>query len=79
MNNISNRAELTGEVEKLHCDNCSEEYLFFLKDAFHEFSLGLVDILECLRFAEEQGAVPNLPPEWWININKRFPNFLNKI
>lgn len=25
MSNIPEKAELTGEAEKIHCDNCSEE------------------------------------------------------
>lgn len=33
-----------------------EEYLFFLlKNGLNEFTIGLGDILECLKFAEEQG------------------------
>ena len=74
MDIIPEKAELTGEAEKIHCDNCSEEYLFHLKDTVHEFSIGLIDILECLHFAEEQGAVPQLPPEWWIRVENKFPD-----
>mgnify|MGYP007083915063 CR=1 FL=1 len=78
LNNLPKKAELTGEAEEIHCDNCSEEYLFHLKDMVHEFSIGLVDILECLHFAEQQKAVPSLPPEWWISIEKRFPDFARR-
>ena len=62
------------ELEKEIADNCSEEYLFHLKDTVHEFSIGLINILECLHFAEEQGAVPQLPPEWWIRVENKFPD-----
>ena len=75
---IPERAELTGEVEHIHCDNCSEEYLFHLKDNIHEFSMGLKSILECLSFAEEQGAVPPLSTEWWTSIESSFPDFSKK-
>lgn len=74
MNNIPERAELTGEVENIHCDNCNEEFLFYLKDNVHEFSIGLIDILECLLFAEEQGAIPPISPEWWLQIERRHPD-----
>ena len=31
----------------------------------NKFTIGLGDILECLRFAEKEGEVPKLPVEWW--------------
>ena len=74
MSNMPEKAELTGEAEKIHCDNCSEEYLFHLKDTVHEFSIGLINILECLHFAEEHEAVPHLPPDWWIRVENKFPD-----
>ncbi|MGV6473618.1 hypothetical protein [Azotobacter vinelandii] len=30
-----------------------------------DFSLGIAIVLQCLRFAEEQGAIPELPDDWW--------------
>ncbi len=71
-NTISEQAELTGEVEKIVCDNCFEEYLFALKDNTHEFSIGLISILQCLAFAENEGAVPELPSEWWLEVKNHF-------
>lgn len=71
-NTIPEKAELTEDVEHIICDNCFEEYLFRLKDSVHEFTIGLIDILNCLQFAEEQGAVPELPPEWWIDVKSHF-------
>jgi len=51
----------TGDVVK-DMDVNREEYLFFLlKNKTNEFTIGLGDILECLKFAEEQGEVPELP------------------
>ena len=48
----------TGDVYK-DMDVDKEEYLFFLlKNGLNEFTIGLGDILECLKFAEEQGEVP---------------------
>lgn len=62
---LSNKATITAG-EKVSCENCSEKLLFHLHDNFHEFTLGMTTILQCLRFAEDKGAVPKLPSEWWI-------------
>ena len=71
---IANRAELESSEMYDHseCEQCSEEYLFQMKDNYHSFSIGLTTILSCLAFAERQGAVPPLPTEWWLSINGRY-------
>lgn len=73
-NIIENRANLKDNGIKDHteCEQCTEDYLFFMKDQEHEFSIGLKTILACLAFAEEKGAVPPLPCEWWHLINNRY-------
>ena len=63
----------TGDVVK-DMDVDREEYLFFLlKNETNEFTIGLGDILECLKFAEEQGEVPELPQEWWWKMSEVYP------
>lgn len=63
----------TGDVAK-DMDVDREEYLFFLlKNETSEFTIGLGDILECLKFAEEQGEVPKLPQEWWWKLSEVYP------
>ena len=37
-----------------------------------EFLLGLRTVLACLAFAEREGQVPELPADWWVNINRRY-------
>lgn len=71
---IENRAYLEDNRIKDHtgCEQCTEDYLFFMKDQEHEFSIGLKTVLACLAFAEEKGAVPPLPNEWWQLINNRY-------
>lgn len=59
-------------VEHYDCEECSEEYLFLMRNDEHEFSIGLRTILSCLAFAEKEGAIPGLPPEWWVNIQRRY-------
>lgn len=63
----------TGDVVK-DMDVNREEYLFFLlKNKTNEFAIGLGDILECLKFAEEQREVPELPQEWWWKTSEVYP------
>lgn len=54
------------------CPRCDEPFVFGLKDNFHEFSIGLTTILECLAIAEYYGYVPEFPDEWWISATKRY-------
>lgn len=65
---IPPKSKLTGDVEEILCTECCESFLFSLRDSSHEFSIGLIDILRCLKFAEEQGAVPTIPGQWWIDV-----------
>lgn len=52
-----------------NCDTCNETLVFAMKDNYHEFSIGLRTILECLAIAEKEGYVPPLPPEWWWSLH----------
>ncbi len=49
-----------------------ETVIFRMKDNFHEFSIDLETLLGCLAFAQSQGAVPQLPSDWWIWIHNRY-------
>lgn len=69
---LENLAINTGEALVEPCINCNETIYFALKDKDRGFSLGLITILECLRFAEEQGEVPELPNDWWISIINKY-------
>ncbi|MDR0770545.1 MAG: hypothetical protein LBE75_05040 [Burkholderiales bacterium] len=68
-----NRARLANDVPTegngLCCDN---HLLFAMKDNYHEFTLGITTVLECLAIAEKSGAVPELPSEWWIQIVRHY-------
>jgi hypothetical protein len=54
------------------CDNCGENMIFALQDNYHQFSMGIEDILMCLRIAEDNGAVPKLQNDWWADIMARY-------
>lgn len=62
---FANRAALEKATTKPSTDCCDDDVVFILKDQHHEFSLSLTTLLQCLRFAEQQGAVPALPAQWW--------------
>lgn len=74
MNTQAEEAKLVRKaiVDHLDCQECSDNYYFLLKDTVHEFSLSLTTVLACLAFAEEEGAVPTVPPDWWIKIGNAY-------
>lgn len=54
------------------CEECGEDCVFLMRKGDGEFPLGLRTVLACLAFAEHEGAVPPLPDEWWVSINRRY-------
>ncbi len=54
------------------CQECSEDYIFLMKDKNGEFTLGLRTILDCLAIAQKEKAVPEIPSEWWDKVNNRY-------
>ena len=56
----------------MDCDDCTEDYVFLLKQGGREFGMGLTTVLSMLAFAEYEGAVPPLPPEWWVRVSNRY-------
>ena len=51
---------------------CCDELVFAMRDRYHAFSLDISTVLRCLQMAEQEGAIPNLPDEWWIAIERRY-------
>lgn len=67
------KTELTGDVFKINDPEAKDHIYFLLKDTSHTFTIGLSDILECLKFAEEKGEVPELSEEWWYMLYGMYP------
>lgn len=63
---LENQAKWTGETESHQCHQCDEIIGFTLQDNFHTFTLPLGTVLEILKFAENTGHIPPIPPEWWV-------------
>lgn len=70
---LNNIAQVNAETSDISaCPACEEEIFFALKDAYHEFSLPLTTLLQCLQLAEHHGGVPTLPVEWWVQLQQRY-------
>ena len=61
-----------GIMDHSDCEDCVEDWTFLMRQGRREFPLGLRTVLACLAFAEREGAVPELPADWWVNINRRY-------
>lgn len=70
---IEERAALArrGVMDHSDCEECTEDWTFLMRQGRREFPLGLRTVLACLAFAEREGAVPELPADWWVRINRR--------
>lgn len=64
---------LTGEVSVDSNTENERNSFFLLSDSTHAFTIKVSDCLECLKFAEEKGQIPELPTEWWNRIGSLFP------
>lgn len=70
-----NLAMPTGNVYKNETtkeyDVLRDQLYFEMKDEYHTFQIGLRDLLECLKFAEDIGE---LPPHnaWWFKVMDRY-------
>jgi len=76
---IANRAYPTSPAE--HADTCSDGgphhrcdgvLLFAMQDNHHTFTMDLVTILQCVKMAEEEGGIPELPEDWWQEVVNRY-------
>lgn len=47
---------------------CPEELVFAMKDNYHQFSIGLSTIIQCLAIAERDGHIPKIPADWWNDL-----------
>lgn len=57
-------------VDSAH--DCMEVYEFRMRRHGRDFTMGLTLVLTCLSFAERQGVVSQLPPGWWLGIERTY-------
>lgn len=72
---IPEQAVLTGKVERDQNPETYEPIYFEMKDSVHEFSIGLLDILRCIEFAEKEELLPELPRDWWNAVKLQYDMF----
>lgn len=69
INALENIAQKSDLPVQNGCIQCNEPLLFAFQDKNHQFSITLSNILECLAFAEKEGAIPPIDPAWWGRVN----------
>ena len=67
----------TGTQERRYAHNANDEetVFFHLQDATHEFTMGLKDILKCVKIAEKKGMIPALPKMFWHTMASHYIEF----
>ena len=60
------------QAQENNCDYCNNPILFAMQDNYHQFSMGLITILQCLKLAEDEGHIPKLPGDWWVQLANRY-------
>lgn len=74
--NMPERAKLD-EIVDLG-DNDDMLY-FHLNTSTDQITIGLSSVLECLKFAESEEYIPELPLPWWINLYGIYPQLEESI
>ena len=69
---IPEKAILTGNTESDYNSETYEPVYFEMEDCVHKFSVGLLDVLRCVEFAEKEGLLPELPREWWGMVKRKY-------
>lgn len=71
-------AHLTGKATETQLRENGEFLYFSLRDKDHSFIMGLRSILECLRFAEKEGYVPEIAKQWWWMMDDLYHGILDR-
>lgn len=68
----------TLSAEEKFSDCCADPLLFAMRDKYHEFTMGLFTVLQCLRLAEKAGHIPPLPMGWWASVEYTYGEHYSK-
>lgn len=66
-------AHITGDVIDTRCSEDGGDVYFLLEDSTHKYTISLKEVLECLRFAEDECEIEPLPRSFWISAINRYP------
>lgn len=73
LDTLNNPADLANDKPSaVSGECCGHQMVFALQDRYHRFSLPLETLLSCLRMAEDEGGVPQLPEDWWSQVINRY-------
>lgn len=50
----------------------TDPVLFEIPAKGQYFTIGVTDMLHCLKFAEDEGYVPKLPENWWADTAQKY-------
>lgn len=71
---MNETARLTENVIDSRYGDGDGDLYFEMEDSVHRFTIGLKEILECLKFAEEENEIEPLPQSFWIGAFNRYPD-----
>lgn len=69
---LNNPANFNGQEYKTECLEYDEPFYFALKDNHHTFALPISTLLQCLKFAENEGVIPPIDQNWWAEMKMQF-------
>lgn len=71
---MEQKAVLTDDVIDSRYGDGDGDLYFVMEDSVHRFTIGLKEILECLKYAEEENEIEPLPQSFWIGAMNRYPD-----
>lgn len=72
-------AEITGDVFEPRNPDLMDTHYFLLKSGKTEFLLSLENVLECLKFSEKEGIVPEINSDWWCAMITTYPDLADPV
>lgn len=55
-----------------NCEHCNGDYMFVFKDSSHKIHISLEMVLQCLKSAENIGAIGRLGSNFWFLLETRY-------
>lgn len=70
---LPDTAVLEDSVEQILDPDADDTLWFSFRKGDQTFKIGLSDLLSCIKFAEEQKELPELPWQWWSQVVGVYP------
>ena len=59
--NIAKTQDIIGHSD---CEECSNDYMFLMKDNYHAFFVPVDEIFVAMQLASNKGVIPPIPEKW---------------